>query len=106
MSEYYSRADIETELLNLRRNPDLIEKVYFGKQGCACGCRGTYSESKKSKLMAVNKLYKLAKGGEYIIKSEDEENANRTGILGRKISNGEGLISLELESRAIRIYYK
>lgn len=27
---------------------DMVERVYNGRPGCACGCRGTYSDSKRS----------------------------------------------------------
>ena len=36
-----------------------VIRVYNGKPGCMCGCKGTYSETSRSKTLAFNKLMKL-----------------------------------------------
>lgn len=33
-----------------------IDRVYSGRQGCMCGCRGTYSTSPSEVTRVVNKL--------------------------------------------------
>lgn len=33
---------------------DMIERVYSGRPGCGCGCRGTYSEDKSTKSRILN----------------------------------------------------
>jgi hypothetical protein len=37
-------------------NKDSIIRVYSGRNGCACGCRGTYRDSKSSITRVYNKL--------------------------------------------------
>jgi len=33
-----------------------VERVYSGKPGCMCGCRGTYSTSQRSVKILFNKV--------------------------------------------------
>jgi hypothetical protein len=33
-----------------------VERVYSGKPGCMCGCRGTYSISQRSVKILFNKV--------------------------------------------------
>lgn len=44
-------------------NPHQVGKVYSGKLGCACGCRGNYSENPKTITLIVNKMRKALKDG-------------------------------------------
>lgn len=37
---------------------DDIERVYSGRIGCMCGCRGDYKDSPRSKKIILNKILK------------------------------------------------
>lgn len=37
-------------------NLNSVSRVYSGKPGCMCGCRGKYSESSRSKAIVFNKI--------------------------------------------------
>lgn len=68
-------------------NPNQIGRVYSGRPGCACGCRGNYSESKRS-VNHVLKLYNQTPedriestqgiGDDGMIYFWDSEDGNRT----------------------------
>lgn len=49
-----------------------ITKVYAGRPGCACGCRGNYSETQRS--IAI--IY-----GKYVAASEDAIDTAGSGIV-------------------------
>ncbi|QLF83660.1 hypothetical protein SEA_REDWATTLEHOG_157 [Gordonia phage RedWattleHog] len=38
---------------------DAIVRSYSGKIGCACGCRGNYGETSRSKAIVLGKVEKL-----------------------------------------------
>jgi hypothetical protein len=66
--------------------PDMVDNVYFGKQGCACGCGGNYHETPRMIKSAVTKMRKHLEDG------------HELELLDQRI------ICMELEHRAIRIY--
>lgn len=68
-----------------------FNQVYSGKQGCACGCGGTYRQTQRSFKSTVTKLMKKAHLGEKLYVME--------GL-------SEYIISWEGDERAIRIYTK
>ena len=37
--------------------PEMVEQVYNGRPGCACGCRGNYSTTKRSITLALKKFH-------------------------------------------------
>lgn len=64
-----------------------IVRVYSGLPGCACGCRGTYSESKAQITRVMNMYNALPEGtkvntsyrnGELEFVYWDSQNGNRT----------------------------
>jgi len=71
-----------------------IKKIYSGRCGCACGCRGIYREGKKGKRI-FNNMKQFVKGkiikhfdgsDEWIICCDDEEQ-NRTYTIYIPIEN-------------------
>lgn len=80
-------------MLHLLKNLDInqFNQVYSGRQGCACGCGGTYNETIRSFKSTVTRLTNKVKSGEEleIMKGLDE-----------------WIVSWEGEERAIRIYTK
>jgi len=87
MVDKNDKQKVVTELPKL--DLALINQVYFGMQGCACGCRGNYHETLRMKKVAVAKLAKRASDGLQII----------TGL-----AEDKSILSWEGEDRAIRIY--
>jgi hypothetical protein len=39
--------------------PAVVKSVYSGRPGCACGCRGTHSESARSVAIVLGKVKAL-----------------------------------------------
>jgi hypothetical protein len=80
-------------MIQLLKNLDITQfnQVYSGKQGCACGCGGTYNETQRSFKSTVTRLLnKVNEGAELeIMKGFDEY-----------------IVSWEGSERAIRIYTK
>ena len=78
-------------MLDLLKNLDITQfnQVYSGKQGCACGCGGTYNETQRSFKLTVTRLLKKI--------NEGEELEIIKGF-------GEYIVSWEGDERAIRIY--
>lgn len=78
-------------MIQLLKSLDITKfnQVYSGRQGCACGCGGTYNESVKSFKSTITRL------------------VNKVTI-GEKLQIMEGIdeyiVSWEGEERAIRIY--
>ena len=66
-----------------------VLKVYNGKQGCACGCRGNYSDATRTVKSTLTKMSKRfhweenrfevlkGLGAEYIVCLEGPDRANR-----------------------------
>jgi hypothetical protein len=79
--------------IDIIKNLDITQfnQVYSGRQGCACGCGGTYNETERSFKSTVRRLTNKIKSGEelQIMKGFDE-----------------WIVSWEGETRAIRIYTK
>jgi hypothetical protein len=44
-------------------NPNQVKQVYSGKPGCACGCKGNYSENPKTIKTIVNRMREALKNG-------------------------------------------
>jgi hypothetical protein len=42
--------------MNKRIEFNRIQKVYSGRPGCMCGCKGKYSDSDRSKKIIFNKI--------------------------------------------------
>jgi hypothetical protein len=63
-----------------------IVRVYSGKPGCGCGCRGTYSETKAQKTRILNTVSNLSE--EYPIVESD------------------GVLSIETPTRYYWIYLR
>lgn len=40
-------------------SPESIKRVYSGKPGCGCGCRGKYSEDPKTIKLIVGKMNRM-----------------------------------------------
>ena len=78
------------ELLKNLNIPQFTQ-VYSGRQGCACGCGGSYNETVKSFKSTVTRLMNKVKSGKelQIMKGFDE-----------------WIVSWEGDERAIRIYTK
>lgn len=58
-----------------------IDRVYSGKPGCMCGCRGTYSSNKGQITRVINKMKaiekpKLLQDGYIVYVSEDRDTPN------------------------------
>jgi hypothetical protein len=70
---------------------DKINQVYFGKQGCACGCGGNYHETPRMKKLALTRLKEREKEG-----LEVQEG----------LGDDKTIFCWEGEKRAIRIYTK
>ena len=68
-----------------------INQVYFGKQGCACGCNGNYHTAVTMKKRAISKLKKHELSGLNIQEGLGED---------------KSIISLEETNRAVRVYTK
>lgn len=67
-----------------------IREVYTGRPGCACGCRGTYSESPRTMKHVLKKFAEASKvfgfeGGVYF----DNEDGTRTYTIYFKNEMGE-----------------
>ena len=43
-----------------------VKRVYSGRPGCMCGCRGTYSDAERSKKIIFNKIMK----GDYKVEGD------------------------------------
>lgn len=59
-----------TETKNLRTtpiDPKTITRVYSGKPGCGCGCRGKYSDTPRSVAAIVRAINKAIKAGEEVL---------------------------------------
>lgn len=69
---------------------DDIDQVYYGKEGCACGCRGTYHTSISNPEM-------VKKAFNYMIRNQEK---------GIGISSGHILIIATTQTRHIAIYLK
>jgi hypothetical protein len=72
-------------------NPRKINQVYFGYQGCACGCGGNYHKTLAMKKRALAALKKHEKDGIEIIEGVDKD---------------KSIVSWEGTKRAIRVYTK
>lgn len=44
-------------------NPAKVVRSYSGRQGCMCGCRGTYQETPASIKRVVNNMNKIVAEG-------------------------------------------
>lgn len=77
-------------------DPEKVELVYVGKKGCACGCKGTYTEGVPAAKRTLNRLKKQAQWfhAEHWILS--------------KAFKGETILSFEPDynKRATRLYVK
>ena len=73
-----------------------IKRVYSGKPGCACGCRGSYSESKAS-ITKTLKRYEEAE--EQAIKTI-EASGDDGEILFWDSADGERTYTIYLRSEA------
>jgi len=80
-------------MVDIIKNLDITQftQVYSGRQGCACGCGGTYNETSQSFKSARTKLLNKLVSDEPI-----------------QIMEGckEYIVSWEGKNRAIRIYTK
>jgi len=61
--------------------PDMVRKVYYGKQGCLCGCKGTYSSdprqvSRVLKILLADERTCLQDG--YILYLTHQEEGERS----------------------------
>ena len=78
-------------MIQLLKNLDITQfnQVYSGRQGCACGCGGTYNEIQRSFKSTVTRLLNRVNEGEKL-----------------QIMKGcnEYIVSWEGTERAIRIY--
>lgn len=87
----------ESFLIDLKALDNLdisqFNQVYFGKQGCACGCNGNYHESSRMFKSALTKLKNKC------IECEPIEVFQGDG-------EDKSIICWEGEERAIRIYTK
>lgn len=80
-------------MLEILKNLDITQfnQVYSGRQGCACGCGGTYNETERSFKSTLTRLTTKIKSGEEIQIMEGSK---------------EWIVSWEGEEKAIRIYTK
>lgn len=53
-----SRKPVQERFDILKVTTEMVVRVYSGRPGCGCGCKGTYSESQRSKTIILNKLKK------------------------------------------------
>ena len=83
-----------TELL-ASIDPEKVELVYVGQRGCACGCKGTYTDGAVAAKRTLNRLKKMAQWfyPEHWILS--------------KAFKGETILSFEPDynNRATRLYF-
>jgi hypothetical protein len=80
-----------TVRLLMSLTPEQVLRVYSGRPGCGCGCRGNYSDAKAAKTRALNVL----------------RNAPVSEVKVSAGMNGEGLILVwETESRYRWVYLK
>lgn len=49
-----------------------IDSLYDGKEGCRCGCGGTYYEAKKDNFIKINNVLKKMASGKYLVESIDD----------------------------------
>jgi len=80
-------------MIDLLQNLNITQfnQVYSGRQGCACGCGGTYNETVRTFKSTVTRLITKIKSG--------EELQIMKGI-------NEWIVSWEGDELAIRIYTK
>lgn len=71
-----------------------VTSIYYGRQGCACGCRGRYTEN-PSPARVATALRRMREN----VASEGE-----IELIGGLLYD-ERILSWEGEQRAIRIYY-
>ena len=45
-------------------NPNQVAQVYSGKPGCACGCKGNYSENPRTIKTIVNRMVRMIQDGQ------------------------------------------
>jgi hypothetical protein len=85
-----------------------VRTVYFGKQGCACGCGGDYRETPRSIKTAITKIKKKAVELEQELAENGFSNIDEIGCIwfDTKGDFGDHIISWEGPERAIRIYTK
>lgn len=78
-------------MIQLLKNLDIskFNQVYSGRQGCACGCGGTYNETIRSFKSTITRLVNKVSSGEKL-----------------QIMEGlsEYIVSWEGNEKAIRIY--
>jgi hypothetical protein len=89
----------ETYLVSLGTLDELdtkqFSRVYIGKQGCACGCRGTYHETSRMFKSSLTKIKNKCIEGEPI----EVQECTQT-----KPTDDANIICWEGVDRAIRIY--
>lgn len=73
---------------------DKVVRVYSGRPGCMCGCKGRYQEGMAGKRMLTN--MKAFAGTEVGLYEE---------IVGEDL-DGNRFISLESETRNYTVYFK
>lgn len=69
-------------------------KVYFGRQGCACGCRGQYREGDQLARALHTATMKIRAA---VVRNEE---------VVRETWGDEEYLAWEGDDRAVRIYYK
>ena len=70
--------------------PENVNSVYMGKQGCACGCRGQYKEDQGTAKRRLTRLTNLQNKGVQLEVNEG--------------FGGEWIVCWERENAATRIY--
>jgi len=86
------QASAATGRLLMSLTSEQVLRVYSGRPGCGCGCRGNYSDTKAAKTRALNVLRNEAPLGDVSVTA---------GM------NGQGLIlAWETESRYRWVYLK
>lgn len=61
-----------------------VTRVYSGRPGCMCGCRGKYSDSDRSRKIIFNKIMKNPL---------------------RKVNDGAKCVFVETETRTLVAYF-
>jgi hypothetical protein len=93
MVQLLFQKTILNNMIDVIKNLDITQftKVYSGRQGCACGCKGTYRDTVRDfKTLRTRLMTKVNLG----------EDIQIMGGIGGYIVSWEG------ESKAIRIYTK
>lgn len=92
-------------LAYMGRSLDQVTKSYSGRPGCACGCRGNYSQSARSIKIIAGKITKLLDGIDPAALTDDfDDHTNADGQSVYAFYCAD-YIAVETNTRAYTLYF-